>query len=111
MTSMEEREKAFEKKFVHDQEMRFKLQARRNRLLGMWVAELMGLEGPQAEAYALELVAADLKQPGEDDLIEKINADLAKGDTSISTGEIRARMGEFMAQVLQEAEAATPHTE
>ncbi len=75
MTTFNEREKAFEDKYKHDQELQFKVEVRRNKLLGLWVAELLGLSGADAEAYAKEVVAADFEEPGDADLIRKIQAD------------------------------------
>lgn len=82
MTTFDEREKAFEAKYKHDQDLRFKVTARRNRLLGLWAAGKMGLSGEAAETYAKSVVAADFEKPGEQDVIDKIVKDLgAKGVT------------------------------
>ncbi len=107
MTDLKDRERAFEEKFAFDQEMRFKLEARRNRLLGIWAAETLGLEGDAASAYAAEIVAASLAHNGEDDVFHKINQDFAKAGVSVAEGEIRARMSEFMEQVQQESNPPT----
>ena len=72
MTTFDEREKAFEKKFEHDQDLQFKTTARKNKLLGLWAAGLMGKSGADAEAYAKEIVVADLDRPGDSDVIEKL---------------------------------------
>jgi len=76
MTTFDERQKAFEQKFEHDQELRFKANSRRNKLLGLWAADLMGKTGDQAESYAREIVVADLEKPGHDDVVERLVRDL-----------------------------------
>jgi hypothetical protein len=77
MTSFNEREKSFEKKFEKDQELQFKVNARRNKLLGLWAAGLMGKSGADAEAYAKEVVMADFEKPGDSDVMDKLVKDLA----------------------------------
>ena len=77
MTTFDEREKAFEKKYEHDQDLQFKVNARKNKLLGLWAAGLMGKSGADAEAYAKEVVLADFEKPGDSDVIEKLVKDLA----------------------------------
>ena len=72
MTSFEDREKGFERKFAHDEELRFRATARRNKLLGLWAAGEMGIAGDAAQAYAREVIKADLEQPGEEDVFRKI---------------------------------------
>ncbi len=80
MSQFNERAKSFESKFAHDEELAFKAQARRNKLLGLWAAELMGLSGADAEAYAREVVKADFEEAGDEDVFRKIRADFdAKG--------------------------------
>lgn len=77
MTTFDEREKSFEKKFELDQELQFKVKARRNKLLGLWAAGLMGKTGADAEAYAKEVVLADFEKPGDADVLHKLMRDLA----------------------------------
>jgi hypothetical protein len=77
MTTFNEREKAFEKKYEHDQDLKFKVNARKNKLLGLWAAGLIGKSGADAEAYAKDVVMADLEKPGDSDVIEKLVKDLA----------------------------------
>ena len=77
MTTFDEREKAFEHKYEHDQELQFKTNSRRNKLLGLWAAGLMGKTGDEAESYAREIVIADFDKPGHDDVIERLVRDLA----------------------------------
>ena len=105
MTTFNDREKAFENKFAHDEDMKFKASARREKLLGLWAAELMGLSGADAEAYAASVVVADLEEAGDEDVYRKVSADLeAKG---ISTDALRPKMEELLAvaksQLLGEA--------
>ena len=89
MTTFDEREKSFEKKFEKDQELQFKVNARRNKLLGQWAAERMGLTGPAAEAYAKEVVQADFETPGDSDVIAKVSKDLA--DKGQAAGDVQLR--------------------
>jgi hypothetical protein len=94
MTSFDDREKAFEAKFAHDAEMAFKAGARRNKLLGLWAADLMGKTGADAEAYALEVIKADFEEAGHEDVVRKVAADL--GDLA-DAAAIRAKMEELLA--------------
>ena len=98
MTTFEDREKTFEKKFAHDTEMQFKAEARRNKLLGLWAAEKMGLSGDAAEAYAKSVVVEDLKEKGDDDVFRKVSADLESKGVSIPEGELRNRMRDLLAE-------------
>ena len=85
MTTFDKREEGFEKKFAHDEELRFKANARRNKLLGLWAAEKLGLTGADAEAYAEGVVVADFEEAGDDDVFRKVRADLdAKGKSDIT---------------------------
>lgn len=96
MATFDEREKGFEKKFEKDQELQFKAQARRNRLLGQWAAELMGMKGESADAYAKEVVKADFEKPGEDDVFDKIMADFKSKGVGQSEHQVRRKMGELL---------------
>lgn len=104
MTTFDDREHAFENKFAHDEEMRFKAQARRDKLLGLWAAGLMGKSGEAADAYAREIVKANFEEAGDEDVFRKLAADL--GDKADATA-IRTRMVELMAeakrQIMDEA--------
>ena len=106
MTTFDEREKAFEKKFQHDQDLQFKTTARKNKLLGLWAAGLMGKSGADAEAYAKEVVIADLDRPGDSDVIEKLVTDLAAAGKPTEAHTIRKQaerlMVEAKAQVMKE---------
>ncbi len=93
MSSFDERESAFENKFAHDAEMQFKAGARRNRLVGLWAAGLMGKSGPEAEAYAMEVVKADFEEAGHEDVYRKLAGDLG---TLADEATIRARMAELL---------------
>ena len=94
MTSMKDRENAFENKFAHDAEMQFKAEARRNKLVGQWAAELLGKTGGDVAAYALSVVKADFEEAGHEDVVRKLTGDL--GDLA-SDAEIRAKMEECLA--------------
>lgn len=94
MTTFDDRENAFENKFAHDAEMQFKAEARRNKLLGLWAAELMGKTGDDATAYAREVINADFEEAGDEDVYRKVSGDL--GDKASET-EIRTKMIELLA--------------
>lgn len=105
MSTFDERESAFENKFAHDAEMQFKADARRNKLLGLWAAELLGKTGDAAEDYAREVVKSDFEEAGDEDVYRKVSGDL--GDKA-DEDTIRAKMIELMteakAQLMQEVE-------
>ncbi|KCV83720.1 hypothetical protein ATO10_03130 [Actibacterium atlanticum] len=95
MTTFDEREHAFENKFAHDEEMKFKAQARANKLLGLWAAELLGKTGDDAEAYAKEVISSDFEEAGHEDVFRKVSGDLgSKADEAA----IRAKMAETLAE-------------
>lgn len=105
MTTFDKREEGFEKKFAVDEELKFKANARRNRLLGLWAAGKLGLSGVEADAYAKDVVAADFEEAGEEDVFRKIRQDLdAKGVTE-SEQQIRRVMSELMAKAVLEIQA------
>lgn len=93
MTTFDDRESAFENKFAHDEEMKFRAEARRNKLLGLWAAELMGRTGEDADTYAREVIHADFEEAGHEDVVRKVAGDL--GDKS-SPEAIRKKMGELL---------------
>ncbi len=95
MATFDEREKAFEDKYKYDQELQFRVEVRRNKLLGLWVAELLGLEGVDAEAYAKEVVKADFEEPGVADVIRKIQGDAVPKNLDLSEHLIRKKMDEM----------------
>lgn len=102
MATFNEREKSFEKKFEKDQELQFKAQARRNRLLGQWAAGLMGMKGEAADAYAKEVVKADFEKPGEDDVFDKIMGDFKAKGVSQSEHQVRRKMDELLGVAKQQ---------
>ncbi len=97
MTTFNDREKAFEDKYKHDQELQFKVEVRRNKLLGLWVAEMLGLSGADAEAYAKEVVSADFEEPGPADVIRKILGDAQPKNLDLSEHRLRKKMDELVA--------------
>ena len=103
MTTFDDRENAFENKYAHDAEMLFRAEARRNKLLGLWAAELMGKSGGEADDYAKEVVKSDFEEAGHEDVYRKVSGDL--GDLA-SESEIRGKMNELLkvakAQIMAE---------
>lgn len=95
MSTFDDRENAFESKFAHDAEVQFKAEARRNKLLGLWAAELLGKSGDDAAAYAKEVIASDFEEAGDEDVYRKVSGDL--GDKA-SESTIRTKMLELMAE-------------
>lgn len=93
MSSFDDRGDAFEKKFAHDAELKFRVEARRNKLTGLWAADLMGKSGDEAEAYAKEVIKSDFQEAGDEDVYRKLADDL--GDKA-SEDEIRSKMAELM---------------
>ncbi len=99
MSTFNEREKAFEDKFKHDQDLQFRTEVRRNKLLGKWLAtELFGLEGEAVESYAKDVVASDLDEPGPDDVVRKVMADIEAKGADFSEHRLRHRMDELMVE-------------
>jgi hypothetical protein len=106
MSTFDKREEGFEKKFAHDEELRFKANARRNRLLGMWAAEKLGLTGEEALAYAKEVVMADFEEAGDDDVFRKVRKDLDAKGVAQSDHQIRRTMDELMEKAIAEIRSA-----
>jgi hypothetical protein len=99
-TTFDKREEGFEKKFAHDEELRFKAMARRNKLLGLWAAGILGKSGADAEAYAKDVVLADFEEAGDNDVVRKVLKDLEpKG---ISEQQVRAQMTELLAAAIEQ---------
>ena len=96
MTTFDDRERGFETKFAHDQEMMFRITARRNRLLGAWAAKLMGLTAEEADAYGKAVVQADFEEAGDEDVIRKLLGDLTSAGVDMDEARIRAELGEKM---------------
>ena len=107
MSSFDKREEGFEKKFALDEEQKFKAEARRNRLLGQWVAEKLGISGDAATAYAKEVVAADFEEAGDGDVLRKVMGDLAAKGVAITEQQIRVKMDELMAVAAVQVKAGT----
>lgn len=100
MTTFDKREEGFEKKFAFDAELKFKAEARRNRLLGQWAAELLGKTGAEADAYAKAVVAADFEEAGDGDVFRKIRKDFDEAGVKRSDHQIRRAMDELMATAI-----------
>ena len=108
MSSFDDRERAEEAKFAMDEATEFKVMARRNKLLGLWAAELMDVHGDDAEAYAKTVVLSDLEEPGDEDVFRKVQGDLEKAGVERSDSRIRDHMAELLPvareQIMKEAE-------
>ena len=102
MTTFDDREQGFEKKFALDQEQEFKAAARRNRALGRWAASLMGLEGDHVDEYAQAVVKSDVERHGEDDVLRKVFEDLKGAGVNVTEGEVRMKMAELLAQAREQ---------
>ena len=102
MTSMKDREQGFERKFAMDEELRFKAAARRNKQLGLWVAEKLGKSGADAEAYAKEVVISDFVEAGDEDVFRKVKADIDAAGGHLSEHQIRRKMDELMAVAIEQ---------
>ena len=103
MTTFDKREEGFEKKFAVEEELKFKAEARRNRLFGLWVADKLGLSGDAAAAYAKEVVAAEFEGPGA--VAAKITADLKAKNLPVDEGAIRAKLAELMTEAVAQVQA------
>jgi hypothetical protein len=106
MTTFDKREEGFEKQFAHDEELKFKATARRNKLIGLWAAEKLGLAGAEAEAYAKAFVVADLESAGNHDVFGKIRQDFDAKGVSLSDHQIRRTMDELTARAVSEIKAS-----
>lgn len=106
MSGFDKRKEGFESKFAHDEELRFKATARRNKLLGLWAAEKMGIEGDAAEEYAKTVVRADFEEPGDEDVFRKVREDLDAKGVDQSDHQIRRTMDELMDTAVQQIESA-----
>lgn len=102
MTTFDKREEGFEKKFAHDEELKFKATARRNKLLGLWAAAQLGKTGADADAYSKEVVAADFEEAGDDDVVRKVVKDLAGKATE---DQIRSMMVELLGEAVKQIQA------
>jgi hypothetical protein len=106
MTTFDKREEGFEKKFAHDEELRFKANARRNRMLGMWAAEKLGISGDAANAYAKEVVMSDFEEGGDHDVLRKVQKDLEAKGVATSEQDIRRAMDNFMEKAIADIKAS-----
>jgi hypothetical protein len=104
MTSFEDREKGFERKFAHDEELKFRANARRNKLLGLWAAEQLGLAGDDAQAYARAVVKADMEEPGEEDVFRMLRRDFDAKHVEQSDHQIRRMMADLMSEAVLQIE-------
>lgn len=102
MSGFDDREDAFEKKFAHDEALQFKAEARRNKLLGLWAADLMGKSGDDAQNYAKEVIRADFEEAGDEDVFRKIRGDFDSAGIAQSDHQIRRTMDELMAQAIKQ---------
>jgi hypothetical protein len=106
MTTFDKRQEGFEKKFAHDEELRFKATARRNKLLGLWAAEKLGLSGDAADAYAKEVVRSDFEEAGDDDVFRKVRKDFDAKKVEQSDHQIRRTMDELMGTAIEQIKAS-----
>jgi hypothetical protein len=107
MTTFDDRKEGFERKFAHDEELLFKANARRNKLLGIWAAEKLGLSGADADAYAKSVVMADFQEAGDDDVFRKVRADFDAKSVDQSDNQIRLVMDELMVKAVEQIQAGT----
>lgn len=102
MTTFDNREKAFEDKYAHDQELQFRVTARRNKLLGLWAAHQIGKSGEDAEAYAKEVVLADFDKPGDEDVLDKVYADLTAAGVTMTKEDVHVHMQNLLIDAKQQ---------
>lgn len=102
MTTFDQRKDAFENRFAHDEELKFRAVARRNKQLGLWAAGLLGKSGDAAEAYANEVVASDIEEAGEEDVFRKLRQDFDAANVAQSDHQIRRTMEEFLARAIEQ---------
>jgi len=107
MTTFDKREEGFEKKFALDEEQKFKAEARRNKLLGLWVAEKLGLSGEAANTYAKDVIAAEFQEAGDADVVRKVMGDLKAKGVAITERELQVKMDELTAQAVAQVKAGT----
>jgi hypothetical protein len=107
MSTFDKREEGFEKKYAHDEALQFKAMARRNKLLGLWAAEKLGLAGEEADAYAKSVVVADVEEAGDGDVFRKVRRDFDAKAVAQSDHQIRRTMEELMARAISEIKAGS----
>ncbi|MDH5750723.1 MAG: DUF1476 domain-containing protein [Rhodospirillales bacterium] len=106
--TFKDREKSFEAKFKLDAELKFKAESRRNKLLGLWVAEKMGMAGEEANAYAKEVVMADLEEPGIEDVVRKVMQDLRERKVGVDESEVRKQIDSLFATAVDQVKSEYP---
>ncbi len=106
MTTFDKREEGFEKKFAHDEELQFKANARRNKMLGLWAAEKLGISGDAATAYAKDVVMSDFEEGGDHDVFKKVRKDLDAKGVAVSDQDIRRTMNDLMEKAIAEIKAS-----
>ena len=106
MTTFDKREEGFEKMFAHDEDLKFKANARRNKMLGLWAAQKLGLSGADADAYAKAVVMADFEEPGDNDVFKKIRKDFDGKGVTLSDQQIRSVMDDLMAKAIADIKAS-----
>ena len=107
MSSFDKREEGFEKKFALDEEQKFKAEARRNKLLGLWAAEKLGITGDAANAYAKDVVASDFEEAGDGDVLRKVLGDINAKGVALTEQQIRVKMDELMAVAIVQVKTGT----
>lgn len=105
MTTFDDREKGFEKKFAHDQDLKFKAESRRNKKIAEWAAEKMGITGDDVAAYVKDVRKADFEEAGDDDVVRKVKADLDAKGVAISEADVREAMSRFLVEAVNELES------
>jgi hypothetical protein len=106
MTTFDDREQAYEKKFALDQDLKFRAEARRNKLIAEWAAQKLGITGPAVQEYARSVLKADLEEKGDDDVFRKLRKDFDAAGVKVSDADIRGMMGELLAKAVSDIEAA-----
>ncbi len=107
MSTFDKRQEGFERKYALDEEQKFKAEARRNKLLGLWAAEKLGISGDAAAAYAKEVVASDFEESGDADVVRKVLGDLTAKGVTVTEPELRVKMDELMATAVMQVKAGT----
>ena len=107
MNTFDKRQEGFERKFAHDEELEFKANARRNKLLGLWAAELMGLSGDEADAYAKEVIKSDFEEAGDEDVFRKVRGDFDAKGVDQSDHQLRRMMDELLATAKEQIQNET----
>ena len=106
MTTFDKREEGFEKKFAHDEELRFKANARRNKLLGLWAADKLGMSGDAANAYAKDVVMSDFEEGGDHDVFKKVRKDFDAKGVALADQDLRRAMNDFMEKAIAQIKAS-----